>query len=102
MSFKERFYERKRLQKKLKAEFKAREKQTLVSEMPLTKEHLAGLLSYLDTVSCDHTLYHTKEFLAHIKVDAEVVIPWLRKHGGYCDCEVLANVESAYDSILNK
>jgi hypothetical protein len=23
------------------------------------------------------------------------VIPWLEKNGGYCDCEVIANVEEA-------
>jgi hypothetical protein len=24
------------------------------------------------------------------------VIPWLREQGGYCDCEVLANVEERW------
>jgi Protein of unknown function (DUF2695) len=88
--------------KRLKTEFKSREKQTLESEMRLTKEHLLALFNHLDNVSCDHTLSHTKEFLVSIKADPEVVIPWLERHGGYCDCEVLANVESAYEGILNK
>jgi hypothetical protein len=42
---------------------------------------------------CDHSLRLTEEFLAGSEVDTEAVLAWLAERGGYCDCEVLANVE---------
>jgi hypothetical protein len=39
-------------------------------------------------------------FLAERGLDAAAVIPWLRESGGYCDCEVLANVEDEWADRL--
>ncbi len=30
------------------------------------------------------------------------LVPWLQELGGYCDCEVLANVEQQFEKILGK
>ena len=87
----------------LKASFKAKEQESLQASMKLSVSDLRGLLDHLDSAlssGCDHTLTKTQGFLAARNLDTDVVIPWLREHGGYCDCEVLANVESAYDRIL--
>ncbi len=35
-------------------------------------------------------------------LDVERIVSWLRKHGGYCDCEVLANVEDKFGEIIEK
>jgi hypothetical protein len=32
--------------------------------------------------------------------DVETVFAWLDTHGGYCDCEVLANVEQEVDEAM--
>jgi hypothetical protein len=88
--------------KKLKAAYKAAERQTLETSMQMSKSDLKDLFVHLDeTVSaCDHSLKHTTEFLYARSLDSGKIIPWLQEHGGYCDCEVLANVEDEIRDIL--
>jgi len=69
------------------------------SSMPISKQTLAALFDYLDVAlgtGCDHSLKHTREFLRTHELAESVVIPWLGQYGGYCDCEVLGNVEEAW------
>ena len=40
---------------------------------------------------CDHTLRFTKAWLSEHEQPAEKVLVWLHEHGGFCDCEVVAN-----------
>lgn len=40
---------------------------------------------------CDHTLRFTEAWLSANEQPAEKVLIWLNEHGGFCDCEVLAN-----------
>jgi hypothetical protein len=47
----------------------------------------------LATTGCDHTLRLTREFISRQSLPEIEVISWLEKNGGYCDCEVLSNVE---------
>ena len=58
------------------------------------------LKEQLSDGDCDHTLRHTEAFLAERGLDAAAVVPWLRDSGGYCDCEVLANVEDQWADWL--
>jgi hypothetical protein len=70
-----------------------------ISKMPILKADLKALLEYLDRLepfSCDHSLKETVEFLASRNLDESKIAPWLNDYGGYCDCEVLANVGSAW------
>ena len=66
-----------------------------IASMPLSPEQLTELLDYLDASleSCDHTTKLTKAFLTDAGLDETRVLPWLAEHGGYCDCEVLGNLE---------
>lgn len=70
--------------------------------MPMSKSDLKALFDYLETQdsACDNTLKGTSEFLAAHSLDREKIVPWLQEHGGYCDCEVLANVESTFEVLL--
>jgi hypothetical protein len=88
--------------KKLKDAFKAKECQSLEASMPLSKSDLKALFDYLDETmsSCDHSLTLTTDFLNAHSLNLEKIIPWLREHGGYCDCEVLGNVEEKFEDIL--
>ncbi len=70
-----------------------------VAALPLPLEALRALFDHLDDAlgaGCDHSLRFTTQFLQQQVLDEQAVIPWLRDHGGYCDCEVLANVEDAW------
>lgn len=88
----------------LKVLLKAEEHENLLSSMALSVADLKALLAHLGFASehgCDHTLSKTLDFLAARKLEPTSVISWLQEHGGYCDCEVLANVESDYERILH-
>lgn len=64
--------------------------------MPLLLNDLKALFDYLDTAlaaGCDHSCALTQQFLAARNIEAEPVLLWLQQYGGYCDCEILANVE---------
>ena len=67
-------------------------------------EELRDLFDWLDRKGappCDRTARETKAFLAARGLDEQRVIPWLQSYGGYCDCEVLANVESTWGDRLD-
>jgi len=71
--------------------------------MPISKADLRDLFTLLDSTlfeqrgdkiwcHCDHTLRHTREFLRSRSLPEEAIAEWLGEYGGYCDCEVAANV----------
>jgi hypothetical protein len=64
----------------------------------MRREDFKKLFDYLDTElnenGCDDTNRITKSFLNQIGAEKlEEVLEWLADQGGYCDCEILANVE---------
>jgi len=66
------------------------------ARMPITKQQLKGLFDHLDGAlieGCDHTLRFTETYLRSQGLFEVTIFPWLKEYGGYCDCEVLANVE---------
>ncbi len=52
------------------------------------------------TPECDHTLMQTRKFLESRELDDEEIVPWLNSHGGYCDCEVMLNVDDKVGDIV--
>lgn len=84
--------------------FKAQQRAAAAAALPLPKADLAALFDHLDAelsaVACDDTLRHTTRFLTGRGLDVEHVTGWLRGAGGYCDCEVLANVEGQWEGDL--
>ena len=66
------------------------------AKQPLSDAELDALFDHLDaalTQGCDHTLRFTREYLGGRSLAVERIVDWLHEHGGYCDCEVLANVD---------
>jgi len=87
----------------LKKAWREQENQKLLASIPMPKETLKELFDYLDgalSEGCDHSLRLTTAFLERKKLDADRVIPWLREHGGYCDCEALGNVEDKFRDLI--
>ena len=64
---------------------------------PLTRVALAQLFELLERQlgrrACDNTLRVTAKWLSDHDYDVASVCLWLQRLGGYCDCEVLLNVE---------
>lgn len=74
------------------------------ASLPMEEKHFVALFHFLEKAlqehPCNHTLGNTTLFLTEKKVpDPEKVITWLTSHGGYCDCEVLYNVEEQFDYL---
>lgn len=86
--------------KRLKQEFRKREKQEFIDSLPISQELFKQLFDCLDDrlqeQGCNHTLDITLEFLENNNIPTNNVVGWLNEHGGYCDCEVLANVEEHF------
>jgi len=82
-------------------QWKYAERADLLAGMPLSPEQLLRLLDYLDVnlKACDHTTKLTAIFLHVEHLERDKVLSWLRVHGGYCDCEVLANLGDFDDSL---
>jgi len=84
----------KELQEKAQIEFE--------KSLPISRELFQKLFDFLDEEfeinDCDDSLKMTKQFLEsqHIQ-NIEEVENWLKENGGFCDCEVLNNVEESFE-----
>ncbi len=67
------------------------------ARLPMLRRNLVELFDHLDAalrgVDCDHSWQHTLDFLAARDIAAPPALAWLQRHGGRCDCTVLAHVE---------
>lgn len=82
--------------KSIAREQAAKEHEEAVAGMPLRLNDLKALFDYLDVelvTGCEHDCRLTRQFLATHNIPDEPVLLWLQQYGGYCDCEILANVE---------
>ena len=87
--------------KQLMHEIKNNQKDEFKKNLPMEKEIFIKLFDYLDKKlsekECDNTNKITKEYLEKIgHNNIENVLKWLAENGGYCDCEVLANIEELF------
>ncbi|MFF7633359.1 DUF2695 domain-containing protein [Kitasatospora sp. NPDC008050] len=83
--------------KALRDSYKAQQKQDEWESLGLDRDQLDALLEHLeDRLSdqdCDHSLRHTQAWVNSTGLDWDTVKSGLASAGGYCDCEVLANVD---------
>jgi malonyl CoA-acyl carrier protein transacylase len=82
------------LQKKADVEFE--------NSLPMSRENFKKLFDYLDVEltnkGCNHNNTITQNLFAQNSiVDSDKVIEWAADKGGYCDCEILANVKDIFD-----
>jgi hypothetical protein len=90
--------------KKIRDEIKKQEHDDFENNLPIEKEKLKELFDYLDNIfpenGCDNTNKLTRNFLEKAgKQNIDVVLEWLANNGGYCDCEILANVEEKFEYL---
>ena len=85
--------------KELRRVAEAKQRASEEAGLPVPKETLWALFDYLDESlagGCDHSLRLTEQFLISREIQPESVVPWLGECGGFCDCEVLFNVEERW------
>lgn len=96
--------EEKQNRKKLLHSLRMNEKESKIAQMPISASQLKELFDYLDENleenGCQHSLVLTEAYLKENSLPVNSVISWLNQYGGYCDCEVLANVEDHFEDLL--
>ena len=69
----------------------------------MRKEKLPAYFDYLDKELTEHGCHDTLRFTQEFAVSQDLAFgpikEWLGNHGGYCDCEALANVEGQYENL---
>jgi hypothetical protein len=89
----------------LKKAWKHQEHQKLLDSIPMSHNDLRDLFDFLDRPDppqCDHTLRETISFLTRRNLAVEPIVSWLRENGGYCDCEVIYNVDNAFGPMVGR
>jgi len=88
----------KRRRKAILHELKSAGQTKAEAALPAPKDQLKALFVWVDEHldgHCDHGHRHTLEYIRAHGLDEERTVEWLREHGGYCDCEVVMNVEDS-------
>ncbi|MEO8237869.1 MAG: DUF2695 domain-containing protein [Flavobacterium sp.] len=89
--------------KQILSELRQKQQKEFEQSLPIDRENFENLFDYLDIHleenGCDDTNKLTVAFLTNIKIEnIETVLNWLAENGGYCDCEILANVEEKFEN----
>lgn len=88
--------------KQLRDELRKKQDEEFENSLPMDRNVFEKLFDDLDhqlgKMSCDDTNTLTAAFLKKNKImNMEHVLSWLAENGGYCDCEILANVEEKFE-----
>ena len=82
------------------ASLSGEERQRFIESLPASKEQIEDLFDFIDkhlqSESCIHNLRFTMQFLMERRLDMPKIMSWLNENGGYCDCEVLQNIEPSW------
>ncbi len=89
--------------KELMRKYAQEQKNAFENSLPFDKTMFEQLFDYLDEMleqdGCDDTLKYTTKFLNDNNLPVEKSLDWLNENGGYCDCEVLANIEDKISEL---
>lgn len=73
----------------------SKERRAGLVRFPLADESLESMFKAVETAvtehGCDNSHLQTRRWLSENRHPVEEVVAWLRRHGGYCDCEVVMN-----------
>jgi hypothetical protein len=95
--------EEKARRKQIAQQLKSKAEEDFLVDLPTQLPFFQALFDYLDenlANGCDDTLRLTERFAKENNLQVEQLKTWLGEQGGYCDCEVLANVEEQFEGLL--
>lgn len=91
-------------QKRMKTQWRDQQRKAALAALPLSVSELRAMFDMLDAEfprqGCDHTRRLTRTWLESRGHDVARVFAWLDTQGGFCDCEILANVEEKLDDAI--
>jgi hypothetical protein len=97
-------YDEKSKRKAILHKLRDDERRVVREGFPVSATVLKALFSFLgqrlSVEECDDTLRFSREFIAAHKLSEETVREWLESKGGFCDCEVLDNVEQVVEDAV--
>lgn len=72
--------------------------------LPMSKKRFKRLFKFLyekltPNFVCDNTFFYTKEFLKLNNIAQRRIISFMKKNGGYCDCEIITNVKPKFENL---
>lgn len=89
--------EEKARRKQVAAELARTEQAARAAGMPLDRPRLEALLArleeHLDGAGCDHSTSITRTWALEQDVQVPGLLRSLAEYGGYCDCEIVMNVD---------
>ncbi len=81
--------------KNRRREWKLKQKQLARAAFPLPDILLESLFETVEArvedSGCDHTLRFTEQWIGEHGQAPSPALEWLKSHGGFCDCEFVAN-----------
>ncbi|MCX7255769.1 MAG: DUF2695 domain-containing protein [Polaromonas sp.] len=84
-----------------KKAWKLQQRKLAQDALPISDSLLESMFKTVDAkveaIGCDNTLRFTESWIAENKQPEVKVISWLREHGGFCDCEALANAADHWE-----
>ena len=88
--------------KQIMGDLKKKADQEFESSLPMSRDNFKKLFDHLDIYlndkGCNDTNILTKTFLQQSNMEnVDSVLEWLADHSGYCDCEILSNVEGQFE-----
>jgi hypothetical protein len=90
----------------LKKEWQWRQRAAAKAALPLSNDQMKALFDYLDVElpkqGCDDTRRITETWLKDQTLELDKVLVWFDDNGGFCDCEVLANCEQAWEEATRE
>ena len=82
------------------------ERDLLIEMLPATKEQIVELFDYLNDllgeIDCKHDLEQTIKYAMQKGLSVSKLMTWLQENGGFCDCEVLKNVEEEWEAVFGE
>ncbi|KPH12447.1 DUF2695 domain-containing protein [Chryseobacterium sp. ERMR1:04] len=89
--------------RQIRNELRKKQQNEFEKSLPLNRILFENLFDDLDNqlekFGCDDTNKLTIEFLEKNNImNIENILSWLSENGGYCDCEILTNVEEKFEN----
>lgn len=84
-----------------KKDWKLQQRQQAQAAFPISSSLLESLFEAVDACvedsGCNHSLRFTTQWIAENKQPEKPILGWLAEHGGFCDCEVVANAADYWE-----
>jgi len=90
----------KKAKKALRNEFKEKELKAFRESLPMKETDFLPLFDFLDNElsenECSGDCSLLEKYCKKEKLDFATLSEWFKKHSGFCDCEILGNVEEQF------